>query len=186
MLTCRAPITLIGESGIGKSTTLANWSSRIQSKNSKTAVITHFVGCSSSSGDYTNLMMRVLSIMKKQFKIDDEVPTDKHQLLRTFNQWLQGRIPQDSRLVLIIDAVNQLDTKEDSHDLHWLPENIQNVPNLKVVISTTPDSRTHAALKKRKWNMLQMPHLEIPEKENFIVEYLAQFGKSFDNTQLQR
>jgi len=181
-----APVALIGESGIGKSTTLANWSSKLQSKSTKTTVITHFVGCSSSSGDYSSLMMRVLSVMRSQFKIDEEVPTDKHQLLRTFNQWLVGRIPSDSRLVLIIDAVNQLDTKEDSHDLHWLPENIQSVPNLKVVVSTTPDSRTHAALKKRKWNMLQMPYLEIPEKENFIVEYLAQFGKSFDNTQLQR
>jgi hypothetical protein len=51
---------VVGESGMGKSALLANWSNRYQQHHPESLLITHFVGCSPASSNYSGLITRVM------------------------------------------------------------------------------------------------------------------------------
>jgi len=51
---------LLGESGIGKSALLANWGHRYKQHHPENPIITHFIGCSSSSSNYLSMLRRIV------------------------------------------------------------------------------------------------------------------------------
>lgn len=54
------PLVVQGTSGMGKSALLANWSNRFHQHHPESLLVTHFVGCSPASSNYSNLVLRVM------------------------------------------------------------------------------------------------------------------------------
>jgi hypothetical protein len=84
-------------------------------------------------------------------------------------------------VVLIIDALNQLEDREGALDLVWLPPVIP--PNVRLILSTLP-GRPLNDLTKRGWPTLTVAPLEEAERRDLIKEYLAQYTKELSPREL--
>lgn len=171
-----------GESGSGKSSLLAYWITQFQRKHPESFVVVHHIGASSSHGDHVAVLRHVISEIRERYAVDEEIPVMPEKLERSFPAWL-GRlsIPGSEGMLLVIDAVNQLD--EPEQHLGWLPEIIQ--PKLKLVVSTTSGVSLQKA-RSRGWAEIEILPLTIEEREAVIVRFLGEYRKGLSTAQTRR
>lgn len=113
--------------------------------------------------------------------------TQQLQKLSGWARQIVGRpkkFPLPNRLLIVLDAVNQLDDHEGALDLVWLPPVIP--PRVRLIVSTLP-GRTLDDLTTRSWPTLSIQPLEMRERQQFITDYLwRRYSKKLDLPQLQR
>jgi len=88
-----------------------------------------------------------------------------------------------TKILLILDALNQLEDRDGAADLVWLPPVIP--ANVRMVLSTLP-GRAWTDLQTRAWPTLCVKPLELDERRRLIVEYLAQFTKKLSQPRVER
>ncbi len=81
------------------------------------------------------------------------------------------------KVLLILDSLNQLENKDDAHELFWLPEFLP--ASIRLIISTTSGNISEL-LKKRNWESYTVEGLAPKEREQVIDRYLAQYTKKLD------
>ena len=141
------PMVVLGESGSGKSALLANWVTAYRKQHPDEFVILHFIGGSPNSASITGLLQRIMLELKEKFELPDEVPANLDQIIDAFPIWL-NRAAEHGRIVLVIDALNQLEEFDDAPDLRWFPYML---PKTCRVIFSTLAGRPLEAAKKRGW-----------------------------------
>jgi hypothetical protein len=181
------PLVIIGESGSGKSALLANWAVQYRQSKPDDLVILHFVGASADSTDWRAMLRRIMAELQHRFDIPQEIPEQPNQLRTAFANWLHLVASQATekgiRIVIVIDGLNQLEDREGAPDLVWLPPVIPNSINL--MLSTIP-GRSLAELTGRQCPTLEVTELNIPEREQLIDHYLAQYTKRLNSAQRSR
>lgn len=126
---------LVGNPGCGKSALLAYLSrdERLVG-DAHTLVIKHFVGASSSSTDVRNTLRKLCHEIKTEHpEISNIIPEDPEALKDIFNDFLR-QASSSSRIVILLDAVNQFDTTFYFKQLKWLPERLPR--NVHIIFST--------------------------------------------------
>ena len=83
-------------------------------------VIPHFVGASPGSTGLRQMLRRFCLVLKDRFGLAEEVPLDVNALVGRFRGWLES-VPGNRRVVLVIDALNQLDKTDNAQSMWWLP-----------------------------------------------------------------
>jgi hypothetical protein len=132
------PCLVTGPSGSGKSTTLAKFVSEYRPQQPHTLVIPHFVGASPRSTNLRDMLRRFCQILKARLGFPEEVPEEVAKLAVTFREFV-GKVPADTRVLLVIDALNQLDEVNHAQELYWLPAELP--PQVRVVVSCIAGSR---------------------------------------------
>lgn len=177
--TTAEPLVVLGESGSGKSALLANWAIPYGEKHPDDLVILHFIGASADSANWQAMLRRILGELKRRFDIPHEIPDGTDELRAAFANWLNMADVQaaraNCRIVLVIDALNQLEDREGALDLAWLPPAIPE--KVRLVLSTLP-GRPLDELTKRGWPTLEVKPLEIEERRQLIADCLAQYTKA--------
>ena len=201
------PLVILGESGSGKSALIANWAENYREKHPDDFMLLHFIGSTPDSADYVQLLQRIMLEIKahteteqidaeegsgniipfKRQDDEDAIPTDPRKLIEVFPQWL-ARAAAKARFILVLDGLNQLEDRAHAPDLAWLPQHIP--PAVRLIVSTLP-GRSLDALQKRNWPSLDIEPLDTKEGDTgerriLINDYLAQFGKSLDYSQIKR
>jgi tetratricopeptide (TPR) repeat protein len=177
-----SPLVVLGASGSGKSALLANWALRYRREHPDVLVVLHFIGATPYSADWAAMLRRVMGELKRHFAIDQEIP-DKLDVLRAaFANWLSMAAAR-GRVVLVLDALNQLEDCDGALDLVWLPPVVTG--NMRLVLSTLP-GRPLADLRKRQWPTLEVAPLEPAERQTLIIDYLAQYTKQLSPAQVHR
>ena len=123
-----------GVAGQGKSALLAEFTMRREE--GRDIVISHFVGATEQSGNLRGLLTRMLGELERRGITGDALEPrgeDTESLKRRFAARLTS-YDGEQRLVLVVDAVNQL---ADGHDLGWLPQELGS--NVRVVVSCVED-----------------------------------------------
>lgn len=176
------PLVLIGESGVGKSALLANWAVRHRAQNPKDHLVMHFVGASQYSAEWDAMLRRLISELSRQLDIEVKIPDGLDELRSAFARTL-SMAAMKGRVILIIDALNQLTDLDGAPDLVWLPKSIP--ANVRLFVSTLP-GRSLDELKLRSWPTFQINPLTEEERHDLIVRYLEYHGKhlSPDKTDL--
>src|SRR5215472_17034898 len=113
--------------------------------------------------------MRVLSAAGAPEKI--EIPDKPDALRLTFANALYMAASK-GRVVLILDALNQLEDRDQAPDLVWLPPVLPR--DVRLIVSTLP-GRALEDLKKRGWPNLQIEPLNGEERTQLIVDFLAHY-----------
>ena len=128
------PLAIVGEPGSGKSALMAKAFSNCMTEDDNTLIIPHFVGCSPSSVDIYRTLNRFCSLIIRKFNIELEegIPDEYNKLMECFKNIVQ-QIPENGKLIIFVDALNQLSSSHKSHSLNWLPENLSE--NVKIIIS---------------------------------------------------
>jgi tetratricopeptide (TPR) repeat protein len=201
------PLVVLGESGSGKSALLANWAihyrASFQDRPPQEAarwkklaglfqsslargraplVITHFIGASPYSADWMAMLRRIMGEFKRRFDIQQGIPDQPDALRAAFANWLHMAAAR-GRVVLILDALNQLEDRDGAPDLVWLPPVIP--ANVRLIVSTLP-SRSLQDLAKRGWPTLNVEPLTPVERARLIKEYLAQYTKTLSPDRAER
>ncbi len=86
-------------------------------------------------------------------------------------------------MILILDALNQLEDHQGALDLVWLPPVVP--PRVRLIVSSLP-GRPLTALRERGWPTLEVEPLEPEERERLIVAYLAQYTKQLSPDRVAR
>jgi WD40 repeat protein len=180
-----------GAPGQGKSTLLARFAEDLDGDHP--LVVAHFVGATERSGDVRGLLGRFLGEFDRieiSAGLDDAGKDDVESLKRRFAARL-GRYDSERRLVLIIDAVNQL---ADGHDLAWLP--LELPPNVRIIVSSieedglppeSPEAQVLAALTLRRPRprRIRLGPLRQREVRDIVVAYLREYSKELDRAQIE-
>ena len=168
------PLVIVGESGSGKSALLANWARSYRAAHSDTPVLLHFIGASPTSTDWPAMVRRIITELSRRLKFAIEIPDAPDALRLAFANALHMAAAK-GQVVLVIDALNQLEDREGALDLAWLPPGVP--ANVRVVLSTLP-GRSLVEIERRGYPTLTVGPLEPAERDRLIVGYLATFTKA--------
>ncbi|MBT6153667.1 MAG: DUF4062 domain-containing protein, partial [Planctomycetaceae bacterium] len=176
------PLVVLGESGLGKSALLANWAERYRQSHPEEQVLLHFVGATADSADWAAMLRRILGELQQRFGIELEIPDSADALRAAFANALHMAAAR-GRLVLVIDALNQLDDRDGAPDLVWLPPGIPD--NVRLIVSTLA-GRPLKNLEERDWPTLKIEPLSTDERRRLIGEYLSQYVKQLSAERIER
>ncbi|VDI39379.1 Hypothetical predicted protein [Mytilus galloprovincialis] len=178
------PFIILGESGSGKSSLIANWAKKIEDAEATTFVFVHFIGSSADSSDYIKLIRRLFEEMNIFYDFDMQIPTSDSLLINDIGKWLR-MAGSRTKVVIVLDALNQLDdgTGEDGseHDLMWIPEELPS--NVFMLCSTLPGRAMQSCL-RNKWPNMKVEPLQESQKMQIITDYLqGVYGKTLNSEQ---
>jgi hypothetical protein len=132
-----------GPSGQGKSTLVAAFVAALRRARPNDLIVEHYVGAVDGSSDVRRLLLRLTEELRRRQPDGasdpaDDAPADRldaHGLARRLARQIEPYAGED-RIVLVIDAVNQLDA---DHDLTWLPKRLG--AGVRVVLSTAASAQ---------------------------------------------
>jgi tetratricopeptide (TPR) repeat protein len=136
---------LTGRSGIGKSAALARFVSTWRKQHPQDVIIGHFIGASPRSTSLQGMLWHLCSEIKDYLKLAIEIKQNTGELADQLSKLL-AETSTNNHIILIIDALDQLDETDDLYSLKWLPK--QSSPKLKLIISCIddPDRPNHRLL----------------------------------------
>jgi nephrocystin-3 len=175
------PLVILGESGSGKSALLANWASRYLQTHPEALVLQHYIGATPYSADWVAMLRRIMGEFKRKLSITEEIPSKPEELRDAFPAWLVMAAAQ-KRVILIIDALNQLEDNDGAPDLRWLPTVTPS--NMRLFVSTLP-GRSFAAINLRDWPVFTVEPLDVKEREKLINADLQRHSKKLEQARVK-
>ena len=177
--------------GQGKSALLAKLSTLIPQPS--TFLITHFIGATERSSSALALIRRLLDELDRsgiawpEEETDDEPKRDVESLRKRLSKRL-GTYKGECRIVLLLDALNQL---SDGHDLLWLPQ--QYGTGVRVVVScvndpAAKDGSTEQCVLKALFARssasltITLGPLTPEDVHTIVVDYLKEYCKELDSS----
>lgn len=176
------PLTVVGESGLGKSALLANWAVRRRAARPGELVLTHFIGATSQSTDWAAMLRRLLGELRQARGLAEEIPDRPEALRAALPRWLRNAA-EKGNFTLVLDGLNQLEDRDQAPDLVWLPRELPR--GVRVVLSTLP-GRALDEIGRRRWPTFEVPPLDVEERLQVIRDYLAQYRKALDSDRARR
>jgi tetratricopeptide (TPR) repeat protein len=176
------PLLVTGESGSGKSALLANWAFRYRQSHPDDLLLMHFIGATPYSADWAAMTKRIMAELKRRFDLPGDIPDEADELRNAFASWLHMAATK-GRVVLILDALNQLEDLDGALDLVWLPS--VTPENVRLFVSTLP-GRPLNELNKRRLVPLEIQPLAFDERREYVQKYLSQYSKSLSEDRLDR
>jgi tetratricopeptide (TPR) repeat protein len=176
------PLAVLGESGSGKSALLANWALRYRQRHPDGFLLIHFIGSTTASVEWEAMLRRIMGELQQRFAIRGEIPKEPAQLRLEFANWL-GMAAVHDRIILLLDALDQLEDRSGALDLVWLPSQVP--PNVRIVVSTLP-GRPLEAIRGRGWPTMVVEALAPGDRKRLVSEYLAQYRKKLGTEQVER
>lgn len=170
------PLVITGESGCGKSALLAEWTVRWRADHPDDLTIQHYIGSTPDSADWRGLVRRILGELKRAFNISDEIPPMQPDdpLRSALSEWTAKAVGS-RRVVLVIDAVNQLAADGMAWQLGWLP--VEFPFNFRVLVSTL-SGESLDAMKRRAWPELNIPPFAEADIAPATLTYFKIFSKT--------
>lgn len=139
-------LSLIGESGSGKSSVMAKVVQDTLERISEDSVLVHrFLGTTSNSSNVISLMQSVAGQIAQQFdtKLEDLTEAGNEKTLHeiygmseVFKRSL-GLATSEKPVFLFLDALDQLSDTDNAKQLNWLP--VELPENVKIVVSSLPE-----------------------------------------------
>jgi len=143
------PLVIVGLPGAGKTSLVSFFAKQFHSEHkrdktnsnndknsnagaSQTSVISHFIGAAPDSTNIRNSLARLVKEIALHFDLElADVPDNFSDLQNMFKETIEkvGKM-SEKRLILIIDALNQLDATNHAHALEWLPTELPGYPPL--------------------------------------------------------
>ncbi|MCD6333369.1 MAG: DUF4062 domain-containing protein, partial [Bacteroidales bacterium] len=175
-------MVITGESGCGKSALMGRFTEEVMHQHSDRLIIPHFVGASPSSTNLRHLLLRFSTVLSKEINSTEEIPEDINKLKSFFTEILQ-KTANEREILLIIDAVNQLEKGDDAHNMDWLP--FRTPKNVKFIISTLNGEAKDALLRREKLSVQEVKGLNESDIKIFVNDYLEEIKHEFPNKNIE-
>jgi WD40 repeat protein len=175
----RRPLLIVGDAGAGKSAVMARAIEQCRKVAVENAVVVaHFIGDTPSAGNLLATIRIVATEILTTAAIDDPVPTDPEQL-RRYLPALLARAAQTTPIVLLMDGVDQFDSRSRYDELDWMPFDLP--IGTKVIVSSQPNSfveKLRAGLDQA--HVVPLGELPKSDRATLVRTYLEHKGKRLD------
>jgi hypothetical protein len=177
-------LVITGEPGCGKSALIARFTEEALRRHPDRLILGHCVGASPSSTSLRQMLRRLCTHLNRATGAQEDAPEDIRELLKLFPDLLT-KASEQRHLLLIIDAVNQLEQLDHAHAMHWLPQILP--PNVRLVISTLAGEAHDAMLRRRIAPEEEtVTGLTAPEIRELAGTYLREIRHEFPNREVER
>jgi Domain of unknown function (DUF4062) len=132
------PLVVTGAPGSGKSAALAHWA-RTHEAADGFFVLARFIGASPSSTNLHRLLANLTEELNQRFNLGETVPLDPSELRKKWPDLLR-RAGECRRVVILLDALNQLDRSADPRVVDWIPRPLP--PGVRMVVSALEEDRS--------------------------------------------
>jgi len=203
-------IAVTGGSGMGKCALLANWTADRQKKQIQNEkIIYHFTGISQSEGDYLRITQRLINEIKDFCNITERrglsginkrkekresfinyfndlinlINEEKNDDLQYELQNLLFSLPDDQKMIIVLDSLDRLVDTDNAKMLNWLPAYPDNV---KFIFSSTTGDKSVEALTRRADNQFELDSLPAKIRKELIIKYFEKFSKKLSAPQMER
>jgi hypothetical protein len=178
-------LVVVGEPGGGKTAMLAKFVLDHQAKRHDHLVIPHFVGASAASTNVRQLLRRLWHELVQGAGLAggelDQIPDDWDKLREAFPDVL-ARAAAARRVVLVIDALNQLDPAHQAYAMRWLPEELP--PGARAIVSVLPGPALEALEARRaRPRFVPIARLTRDDATAIMDGYLDRYRKTLDADQ---
>ena len=176
------PLVILGESGSGKSALLANWAARHRQAQPDVLVIEHYIGATAYGADWAAMLRRIMGEFKRHLGLEQDIPEAPDALRSAFPNWLHLAAAK-GRVILVLDALNQLEDRDGAPDLVWLPPVLPE--NVRLIVSTLP-GRALEEIHRRGWPVLNVEPLELEERRQLIGAFLRDYSRKLSPARVER
>ena len=173
-----------GESGGGKSALFAAWL-RKNAGQLPPRTFVHYIGGTPESSTARSIVMRLMKTIRSWGALKERVPDDFGEAVQLLPEWLKiAAEAQDRGVLIVLDALNQLESAHDQ-TLWWLPKELPS--GVRLLVSTLPGP-AEEELKSREWmeDALFVSALREEEKELIIASYLSLFSRTLEQKHVTR
>ena len=173
-----------GEPGCGKSALISKFYLNIASDLPTSFVWIHIVSATIESFKIRDLLFRLCSDLVKHFglliKVDTDLSVLRFQLILILKE-SSRKLEKDPnlRIIIILDAVNQMSAEGGAYSMNWLPFN--DIPDcVRFIITTLPhkclDNMTSVNETYRP-EEIKVPLMDQESLKDLVRGYLGQFNK---------
>ena len=145
-------------------------------------MLVHHIGATPSSADGPAMLRRLLGEFQRRLGVTVEVPDDPQKLYATFAGALYQAAAR-GKVVLVLDALNQMEERSGVQELAWLPPMLP--ANVRLIVSTLPGKPLNE-LFRRGWTCVAVYPLRTEERRRLIAGYLKQSSKALSPEQVTR
>ncbi len=180
----RLPLIVTGAPGSGKSALLAEFARRCEEQFSEALVLPHFIGAAPGSAELSHTLRSLCEELRRECRLEEEVPSDPQQLRSKFPVFLEqaGAV---RRVVLVLDALNQLSAASRSDDFGWFPFRLPE--GVRVVTSTLAGPYLDRLRKRTDdAHLLDVPVIPAADRATIVRQQLARRRKKLSDAQLAR
>jgi AAA ATPase domain/Domain of unknown function (DUF4062) len=174
------PVVITGESGSGKSAFLASWYRQYVAKHPADYVLAYFIGASPDSADHLQLLRNMCKELKYHFDLKENLPEDDTKLSEVLASLIRSA-SQDKRIVILLDALNQLSAKKGAYGLSWLLDYLPT--NVHVVVSSL-EGDSLDLLRRRDAKEITLQQLTRDEQRQIVQAQLTEWGRKLDEKQI--
>jgi tetratricopeptide (TPR) repeat protein len=179
------PLLLTGESGLGKSAALARFVRDFRKEHPDVFLLAHFVGASPRTTSLAGMLQRLTQELQRKFQLTLPKTESPDEIIRTFVIAITS-LPESTRVVLVLDALNQLDADSRAETLAWLPDKLP--PNVRLLCSsaTGPQKspRVLTAFGERKYLDASLRPLSDDERRAIVRAIPKLVAKTLDDEQV--
>lgn len=172
-------LIVVGAPGMGKSSLLANLSSRLRSRRPRLAVFDHYMGSGGDAGSPIGMLLRFRRWFASEFGSTLPDPSETPDLRAATRELLEAagrRATQRGRhVVLVIDA---LDKSDGSPADEWIPA--RSATGASIVASHQPGEVANR-LRSMGLKVRRLRPIDRPTAREIIVEELAWTGRSLES-----
>jgi len=179
--TVRHPVVITGESGCGKSAFLASWYRKYVADYKDDFVLAYFIGASPESTQYLRLLRNMCEELKRRFDLKEEIPEDDKKLSETLSVLLVAAARDKARIVLVVDALDQLSTLETAHGLGWL---LDYIPEKVRLVVSSLEGDCLDVLRRHAAEEMPLPPLVENEQRQIIQNMLDEWRRKLDARQM--
>ncbi len=177
-------MVVTGAPGSGKSALLAECVRRARERFPGALVIPHFIGASPGSAILGNTLRSICETLKRECRLTEDVPADPLKLLQKWPEFLE-KAGAGRRVVLFLDALNQLDPLDHSHEMDWIPYRMPQ--GVTLVVSALPsDCLDRLRNRVNGGAIINVPVLAERDRKDLVETHLGRRGKKLSPAQLMR
>lgn len=180
----RTLLALTGPAGSGKSSIVAQCIVECRKRHPDAVVLPFFVGAAPGSTELLSVIRYLCEALRDACELDQQVSDDPSELVNQLRPFLE-QAARKRPVILLLDALNQLDPHADSHALRWLPVRLP--ANLRLIVSTLPGQcldQLRFMLSPERF--VNVPLLPKSDRESIVRYHLRARGKKLTHTQLKQ
>jgi tetratricopeptide (TPR) repeat protein len=166
-------LLLSGGQGNGKTAFLANWLCNDTEKFDDYFPVFYFADAGSGNKNFDAVLSQMTAQLQDVFSGIADFREDAPNPAQLFAKVLES-VPEDEKVLFIIDGVDKLNQNTFYGPLYWLPAQIPG--NVKIIFSAG-DENIRQNLASHDFETVEFSGLNAETKEKFISGYLWKFGK---------
>ena len=176
-------MSLIGESGSGKSSVMAEAIRQYENTNQGAIIVYRFIGITSNSSNIISLLQSICLQIAREFNVKlqslaggENALYEINGLTEIFRKCLALSTVQKP-IAIFLDALDQMSDSDKARELYWIPRDLPS--NTKIVVSTLKELEGRLSGTYSE----PLPVLPIPEAKQILDLWFNSIHRNLTNKQ---